>query len=315
MTLQPIDLGTLPPYIDSSMMVAFRSCPRKFYYEYIQCLRPRGRKVDLVAGGAFAAGLEAAYVARFAYGRSEHEAYQAAYRAFASSWGDFDDVEGHTKSFARTFQAVLDYFTIYPFDTDHVRPMLRHDGHPSFEFSFAVPLTDDRFPRHPDGGPFLFTGRFDAFGHLDGRLVIRDEKTSGRAPSRRWSDQWNLRNQFMLYCWAAQQSGYPVDTVVVRGITIQKTQFHHVEAIKIYPNFLVERAVDQLARDLHRLVDCYRSNYFDFNFGDTCNAYGSPCAFTDPCSTFDPTVWFTDYDRERWNPLLRTAEPVVKEAA
>ena len=53
-TLTPI----LPAYIDSTMMSAFRSCPRKFYNEFILGLRPPGLSIDLHAGSAFAHCLE-----------------------------------------------------------------------------------------------------------------------------------------------------------------------------------------------------------------------------------------------------------------
>lgn len=308
-------LPSLPLYIDSSMLVTFRQCPRKFEWEYIHCLRPKGRRTDLVAGAAFAAGLEEAYIARFAEGLPSQEALGRAYRAFATSWGSFADDPDSNKSFARTFQAILDYFVVYPFDSDHVRPMMRHDGRPTFEFSFAIPLLDPIFPRHPSGEPFLYSGRFDAFGHIDGKLVIRDEKTAGRGFDRHWSEKWNLRNQFILYCWAAQQSGFEVNTVVVRGVCIQKTQFQHAEAIKIYDSVIIEKAVQQLARDLHRLIDCYNSGYFDYDFGDACTAFNRPCSFMTLCADSKPERWFADFDRERWDPTNRTSTPIEEIAA
>ena len=310
-------LPELPLYIDSTMVVAFRQCPRKFYYEFILCRRPPGRQIDLVAGSAFAAALEAAYIDYFIHSHSHLSALRAAYLAFRRSWGDFDEqVEApkSSKTFDRTFQAVIDYFDTYPFETDHVRPMLRHDGKPTFEFSFAVPLDLEGFPLHPSGHPFIYCGRFDAFGKHGDAFVIRDEKTTGKSPPYFWSDQWNLRNQFLGYKWAAERSGFQIDEVIVRGITIQKTQFHHVEAVKIYSDFLIDRFLGQLARDLHRIVDCYNSHYFDYDLGDACTAFGRPCAFMDPCSDPDENRWLTDFRHERWNPLDRTNVP-VKEAA
>lgn len=325
--LSPINIGRLPPYIDSTMLVAFRACPRKFFWEYILCLRPRGRKIDLVAGGAFAAGLEAAYVARYSRNLNLTNCLMSAYCAFRHSWGDFplEDSASPGKTFARTFQAIIDYLHRYPFDTDHVRPMLRHDGTPMFEFSFSVPLTETvigptgvehHFPLHPDtGDPFLYVGRFDSFGTLSDKLVIRDEKTMGRAPDRNWSDKYNLRNQFIGYTWGAQCYGFLVDTVVVRGITIQKTQFQHIEALKIYPPELIEKFLSQLSRDLFRLCDCYTSDYFDYDFGDSCTAFNRPCSFMDLCTAARPEIWFGDYDRERWDPLNRQSIPILLEAA
>lgn len=305
-------MNPLPLYIDSTMIVTFRQCPQKFFNEYIQCLRPKGRKVDLVAGGAFAAGLEAAYVARIAHGFPMDSCLAAAYRAFAHSWGDFEDDPASGKSFNRTFQAILYYFEKYPIDTDPIQPMLRHDDKPTVEFSFAIPLDDPMFPRHPSGSPFLYAGRFDSFGIMDGQMVIRDEKTTGKNFSYNWSDQWNLRNQFLGYMWAARRLGWPVTQVVIRGLLIQKTQFNHTEAFKLYSDQLLDRFASQLARDLYRLCDNYSSGYFDYDLGDACFAFGRPCSFMQLCETAedDRAPWYTLYDRERWNPIDRTSNPV-----
>ncbi len=162
----------------------------------------------------------------------------------------------------------------------------------------------------------MYCGRFDAFGiYEDTFMVIRDEKTSGRAPTQHWSQLWDLRNQFILYVWAARQFGYDVKGVVVRGITIQKTQFHHIETVpyKNYPQHIIDRAVDQLARDLARLNECYRSQHFDYDFGDACTAFGRPCAFNDLCIAAEPSAWFNQYDRKMWNPLTRTVDPLEPE--
>jgi hypothetical protein len=296
------------------MLVAFRACPRKFFWEYVLNLRPRGRQIDLVAGGAFAAAIEAAYVNYFAVSHDETAAMAAADAAFAASWGDFPQVPDDprsAKSFARMCEAVHNYFDIYQFDLDHAKPMVRTDGQPTVEFSFSVPLDGPAFPRHPTtGDPFLYTGRFDAFRTIDGLLVAGDEKTSGRAPTKWWSEQWDLRNQFMGYTWAGRRSGYPVSGVLVRGVTVQKTQFQHVEALKLYPDFLLDRFEVQLARDLHRIVQCWHQGYFDYDFGDSCTAFARPCAFAQLCSDPEPERWFGEYEREVWNPLTRSTAPV-----
>lgn len=308
------DRPPLPLYIDSTMLSAFKRCPRMFFWEYILCLRPRGRKTDLVAGGAFAAAIEAASQAWFRDGeRDMDRVLAAAYRAFAASWGDFPaDPEGSYKTHDSTFRAVLDYFRHYPLASDPFQPnfVIEPDGStaPTYEFSFGVPLLDPTFPRHPSGDPFLYSGRIDAFGTYHSLPAIRDEKTSGRAPTRRWSESWDLRGQFLGYLWALQSFGHSVSTVVVRGVTIQKTQSQHIEAVKTYPPELILRWYAQLARDLHRLVDCYNSGYFDYNFADACNAFGTPCAYTILCYT-GPTAhrWFGEYDRERWDPMERAS--------
>lgn len=49
-----------PHAIDSTMLATFRSCPQKFFRQYIQHWKPKTESVHLIAGGAFAAGIEAA---------------------------------------------------------------------------------------------------------------------------------------------------------------------------------------------------------------------------------------------------------------
>lgn len=313
--------GTLPLLLDSTMLVQFRACPRKFFWEYVLNLRPAGRERDLVAGAAFAAGLEAAYLAHFLEGLDDNKAIERAFVAFSTSWSDFPHSDPESwpakkqspKTFNRMFQAIIYYLDAYPFDKDYVQPMaLSHkDGAPSFEFSFAIPLPEaEGFPLHPSGTPFLYAGRLDALGHYNNKLVIRDEKTTKNYFSDRWSDQWTFRNQFIGYCWAMTRSGYPTDTAVIRGIQVLKTGFKHLEAIKIYPRHVFARFEEQLRRDLHRMVSCYDTAYFDYDIGEACMSYKRPCQFLDLCTSSEPSLWFGDFERKRWNPLTRTVEEV-----
>jgi hypothetical protein len=77
-----------------------------------------------------------------------------------------------------------------------------------------------------------------------------------------------------------------------------------VEAIKLYPQFLIERWREQLRRDLHHLVSAWESGYFDYNLGDSCTAY-SHCPFVPLCSSPHPENWYSSYEIRRWNPLNR----------
>ena len=64
---------TRPPFpavLDSSLVAAFRSCPRKAFLEYFEHWKPGERNVHLTAGAAYAAGLERARLAFYAEGKS-----------------------------------------------------------------------------------------------------------------------------------------------------------------------------------------------------------------------------------------------------
>ena len=141
------------------------------------------------------------------------------------------------------------------------------------------------------------------FGRRDERPVVRDEKTAQRLESN-WAEKWDLRSQFLGYCWALQHIGIPCNTVVVRGVIITLTMIRQVEAVKIYSQVLIDRWHEQLRRDLIRLCFCWEQCYFDFNLGDSCTAY-SHCPFIPLCSSPNPELWYSNYEVRRWNPLSR----------
>lgn len=296
----------LPAYIDSTMMSAFRSCPRKFYNEFILGLRPSGISIDLHAGGAFAHCLEVVRHEIYLNNRTLPEALLRANAAFEIYWGDFTIPE-HKKTNKRpdrVWAAVESYFNQYTPHTDHIQPYISN-GKPTFEFTFAIPLEGPGWPVHPvTGEPFLYAGRFDMLGEYMGMPIVEDDKTSGAGHYANWSEKWDLRSQFIGYTWACRELGIEVDSVAVRGVGIQMTDIAHAEAIKPYSNHLRALWLDQLRRDLNRLVACWNEGYFDYNFGEACTGFGN-CIFTQPCQSIDPDAWLKTFDVRRWNPTMK----------
>lgn len=313
----------LPLNVDSTMMSCFRSCPQKFFREFVQGYRPAGISIDLHAGGAFALALEEVYKGVWQKNMPLDQALERAHGAFAIEWGDFQIPEHKktAKTFERMWETVEDYFRQYPPKTDHVQPYFDANGKPTFEYTFAIPLEPcidprntkiadwapghfpkDVFPTHPSGAPWIYSGRSDLLGRMGEKPVIRDEKTTGRSIGQAWAEQWDLRSQFMGYCWACQQAGIDVDTVVIRGIAIQKTQIVHAEAIKNYNAFKIARWYEQLRRDLWRMRRSWDEGYFDFNLGDACTSFGN-CVFQNVCQSPNPESWLTEFVVKHWNPL------------
>lgn len=303
----------LPAHIDSTMINCFRSCPQKFFNEYILGLRPSETSIDLHAGAVFSATLDRLYREIFENGQDTPAALARAYATFNSEWGDFIiRKEGHPKTPENMWAAVEDYVRVYPPRSDSVQPYLS-GGKASFEYSFAIPLDFPGFPRHPvSGDPFIYSGRFDLLGSWKGQPAIRDEKTAQRLESN-WAEKWDLRSQFMGYCWALQHIGIPCNTTIVRGVIITKTMIRQVEAVKIYSQFLIDRWFEQLRRDLNRLTRCWEEGYFDFNLGDTCTQY-SHCPFIPLCTSPNPENWYSSYEVVRWNPLNRNPSAAAETA-
>lgn len=293
----------LPPYIDSTMMSTFRSCPRKFYHEFILGLRPPGKSIDLHAGGVFAHCLEIVRKEIYVNNRTLPEALLRANAAFEIAWGDFviPDHKKTNKRPHRVWAAVESYFEQYVPEFDHIQPYFVN-GRPTFEFTFAIPLELPGFPLHPvSNEPFLYSGRFDLLGEYMGVPIVEDDKTSGTGHYANWSERWDLRSQFIGYTWACQQLGIQVESVAVRGVGIQMTQIAHAEAIKPYSNVLRARWLEQLRRDLNRLVTSWNEGYFDYNLGESCTDFGN-CIFAQPCQSVEPEPWLKTFEVKRWNP-------------
>lgn len=324
MTPQPI----LPQVIDSTILVCARSCMQKAHNEFILGLRPPGISVDLHAGACFATALEVFRKSFYDANLPLEQAKQKALAAYLIEWGDFEipDFKKTNKTKDRVWDAVEEYIDKFPPATDHVQPYFV-SGRSTYEFTFAIPLEPavnpidyidgppeaqshvklhahaNAFPLHPSGDPFIYAGRFDMFGKLQNTTpCILDDKTTGRSISSGWADQWNLRNQFIGYTWACRALGLNLDTVVVRGIAIQKTQISFGEAIKTYSDHLRAKWLEQLRRDLWRIRRAWDEGYWDYNFGDTCTAYGN-CMYMDMCASQQPMTWANDFEVRRWSPL------------
>lgn len=318
---------SLPIYVDSSMLTTWRSCRRKHYWSSILGLYPSGQSVHLIAGAALAAGMETArrYVFNLPNPRNAklEDMLESAYPAFVAEWGDYDAPDGHAKSFVNTFSALEAYLTEYHPATDVIQPYLRQDGTPTVEYTFSIPLE----VLHPNGEPFVFVGRFDMLGMYmlpHGQVpVVVDEKTTS-AFSFFWTDQWDLRGQFIGYVWACRQAGINLDRAAIRGIAIQKTQTKIQTAFPQYPVHRIDQWYRRLIWDVKNMRDAFTNcGWYDrpdqnnleqsypFNFGDACTAYGG-CAFSTLCQVQDPEPFYSNYVKHRFNPLLKQPVEEIK---
>lgn len=312
---QPIEVPTLtspvelPQYIDSSMLTTYRACKRKYEYTYGRGIAPLGHSIHLAAGSAVAAGCEAARNYQFHPSRRSSPAHiddllHAAIGPFIRAWEGYQSGEDETKNQHNTFHALEGYLTQYHPFHDQVQPHFRPDGSPSTEFTFAIPLPIN----HPTTGePFLFVGRFDMLGDYQGVTVVVDEKTTS-ALGPYWLRQWDLRGQFLGYCWACQQLGHKVDHTVVRGIAIQKTQHQFAQVLVQYPQHLIDRWYMELLHSIQGIIYYFEQGYWPYNFGDACASYGG-CTYAELCKAHDPEAWLTNYQIRRWSPVSLTEGP------
>lgn len=296
-----------PIAIDSTMLGTFRSCPQKMFRQYMQHWKPKSESVHLIAGGAFADGIEAARRAFYEHRQSAEDSVAAGLQALIIKYGDFECPPDSAKSLERTAGALEFYFNSYPLGSDSATPIFLGDRR-GIEFSFAQPLPIN----HPvTGDPLLYTGRSDMIADFAGGVYIFDEKTTSSLGAS-WSKQWEMRSQFTGYCWAAKEFDLKPSGVVVRGVSILKTKYDTQQAITYRSPYEIDRWVDQTCRDLERMIEAWESDWWDYNLDHACAEYGG-CALVPVCKSPDPEAWLGSYFEQRaWNPLAKKQQTVAE---
>lgn len=289
-----------PEVIDSSLIAAFRSCPRKAFLEYIQHWKPRTPSVHLKAGAAFARGLEVTRTSFYEEGLDPETSVALGLKALIEAYGDFECPPDSPKSCERMAGALEFYFDKYPLGADSAEIIQVADKY-AIEFNFSEPID----VQHPvTGQPLIYTGRFDAMVRYSGLTLGCDEKTTSQLGAS-WPRQWDLRSQFTAYTWGAAKAGIKLDGFLVRGISILKSKYDTAEAITYRPQWQLDRWYEQLCRDLARMKLAWLSGEWDYNLDHACAEYGG-CPFRGVCLLRNPAELLEQqYERRRWDPVLR----------
>ena len=294
----------LPYIIDSTMLSTYRSCPRKFWAQYVVNAKGEDESVHLHAGAAWASAMEATRLAYFDQGASAGTAEDIGKAVLASEWGDPLQFASETKNLRRMTEA-FDYYheQAFPLEDEHAPPE-KIGGQLMVECSFAVPLG----LRHPDGEEFIFVGRADCVVQHAGGLWLLDDKTTGGRLGSNWESQWKRRGQFSGYVWALRQQGIDIDGVLVRGIAIQKTQFKHQEVVSPRADHQVDEWLEQTHMNLKDICHQFEYDNWRASLGESCTNYGKECAYMDACLAPNTRDVIEAMPRVRWNPQLRVQE-------
>lgn len=290
-----------PHTVDSTIMSTFRSCPQKALQTYVEHWKPKSTSVHLIAGGAFASGIEAARKAFYVQGMDAADAEGAGLAALITHYGDFVPPEGSAKTLERMCGALEFYFFNYPLGADGANPITLSDGRRGIEFSFAEPLDI----RHPvTGDPILYTGRSDMLAERAGGVYVYDEKTT-TSLGMQWANQWEMRSQFTGYEWAAGRQGIKTAGSIIRGVSILKTKYDTLEVATYRTAHELARFESQLVRDVQRMVRAWDEGYWDYSLDGGCTEYGG-CSLVKVCKSSDPASWLPVYFAQKvWDPLAR----------
>ena len=290
-----------PQAIDSTLRSTYVSCGRKYELMYMNHWKPQSESVHLVAGAAFARGIEITRRAFHEHGLRHDLAVAEGVIALIRTYGDFEPFPGQeNKHWLNMVRALDEYFLTYGLETDPVKPHLS-GGKYAIEFTFALPLSLDLL--HPESGdPILYTGRFDMLGdYLDGVWAV-DEKTTSYL-GKTWYNNWPLRSQLTGYVWAARESGFDCAGALIRGVALRKTGFDFADSPQPRPDWMIQRWRQQVIRDVRRMIENWREGYFDYALDNACTDYGG-CTFQEICTSPHPDRWLeANFSRRVWNPL------------
>jgi len=295
-----------PLFIDSSILSDIKECKKRAYWKHIRGKASRGASIHLVAGGAFARGLEVTRRAFFADGMGAEDALGEGLIALLIAYDTTKldaDYEEHAKSPARIAGALVAYFDRYPIATDILKPAIINSK-PAIEFSFSLELPNCHHPETNE--PILYCGRSDMISEYNESLIIVDEKTTMQLGPT-WGQKWDLRSQFMGYTWAGKQHGLPVIGAMARGVAIRKTGYDFAQALVQFSDWQIDRWLEQTCRDVNAFIECFKNKYYDYNFGEACTAYGG-CEMKRLCTVKDPEPWVDLYYEDHyWNPLRQAS--------
>lgn len=292
-----------PHVVDSSLLSTWRDCRMKAKMMYFDHWKPGRESIHLVAGKAFASGLEATRRAFYVDKLPPDDAIALGLGALFREYGDFipDDPED-AKGPLRMAGALEFYFTHYPLGSDGTVPHLFGGTKPGIEFSFIEPLPNVRHP--VTGDPILVSGRADMAADAYGGLFLVDEKTTSKLGAS-WTKQWDLRSQFTAYCWGLRAHGFRPAGVIVRGVAIYKTGYDSLQAITYRSDWEIDRWVHTTEREVLNMVEAWSTGEWDYNLDHSCAAFGG-CAFQAVCKSPEPTRWLeTRFTRRKWDPVTR----------
>lgn len=229
---------TFPQVIDSSMLSAFRSCPYKAYLGYIEHWKPHFPSVHLIAGGAFAKGIEIARKAFYEQGRNQEDSEALGLLALVENYGSFECPPESAKSLERMCGALEFYLSNYPLGSDGAEPITLPTGRRGIEFSFLEPLD----LMHPTSGdPLLFSGRADMVASFAGGVYNFDEKTTTQLGAK-WADQWDLRCFDSLHELYTRRGWKPIESITEEMEILQSDEVGNLSFTK--PQEIIKKFLD-----------------------------------------------------------------------
>lgn len=288
---------------DNSSLSTLRTCARKYYYQNILGLRPRGANVHLVFGTLYHGALE-----HYDRLRAKGQDYQSAVReTLKKLMVDSKDFESDHKTknrpiLLRAVQGYLEHFK-----DDPAKTLILDNGQPAVELSFRFEID----LQTPFQTPYMLTGHLDRIASFDEELYVLDRKTTSKSFAYDFMETFKPSAQMMQYTSGSKVVFHPnIKGVIIDAVYITTN-------LDEYSRFMAGYTKDQLEEWFKnttfyiKLAEQYHTaEYWPQNF-EACHVY-SGCIFRALCGR-DPSVRDmivrTEYVVDRWDPLVTRERP------
>ncbi len=305
-----------PDVVDNTMLTTFASCPYKFFNNYVLRLEPPDTSEHLIAGAAFAKGVEVARTEYYINGKKEITAIEDGVVALIKEWGYYETPKKSVKTLPNIIYAFLEYFRHFKMSVDSVVPYIT-DNVNGIEYTFGVDLLNIKHPDTKD--PIIYGGRFDMLGinKTSKKLVLVDEKTT--TSLYKFTDKYLYSTQFMGYKAALQSIGLEVTGIQIRATAIQVGKIDFASPFYKIPDELASIWKEQAKIKLKAMVKAYKkikgtdsrdledvvkwAKVYPKNLGVSCMNYNQLCPYVKLCNRFNPTEGYGFYNVNTWSPL------------
>lgn len=281
--------------LDSTKIMQYMNCPRRYFFEYILHWRPEAPNVHLVFGEAWHLAME--HILLHGFG---HDSLAEAYTLFLNKYresfpAEWDEVN-KTKNPNKAIGALAKYALTYePLDKEKVLYT---------EIAGSVMIAKDRL---------VYFKMDSILERPDGSIMSREHKT-GTNVNRQWIDQWVLSVQsgmysHVLHCLFPNVWGVEINGVFLGG---KDTNLQRVP-VRLSPRLMqiwltnVNSWYDKILLDTERLL-CYAdkevvmtafplcttncTQYFGCAYHDFCRMWENPWKMREEIPTgFKVEVW------------------------
>lgn len=299
-----------PHVIDNTMRKVLVKCQQAAAYKYEHGLNdPNEKRVDLIAGGAFAKGIEVARRKYFGEHTLPNVAAQAGIHALYEKYGGYQTPANSNKTADRMAGALQYYLDKFPLQDEKLVPILLPNGQLAVEMYFEYPMG----VYHPDTNiELLYAGNWDllALDIRDGGVWVVDEKTTSQM-GEKWVNQWPLDSQMTGYVWLAQKwlaennLDYEVKGAIIGGVAVRKYDYEAARFKTYREDWEVDRWFKQLQNDITGWKIAYLQGNHNMALDHACAYYNNPCEFVPLCKSKEPEKLTSGYKVEFWNPKDR----------